>query len=123
MKKLLILLAFLCWPWKPAQAIQTTVWSSSNVAVNISSTALCGQYFVGGTTVTFHAILHGICINTAATGNIQVWASSFSTTVPITGSYSTATQIPCNFYDTTSPTGLLYNKNGTADISILYQCF
>jgi hypothetical protein len=126
MKKFLILSAFLFWPLKPAQAIQTTVWSSSNTAVQQSTTALCGQYFyVGGSTQALHGILHGICINTAAAGNVQVFASSFTGlgTATITGSYSTATQAPCNFYDTVSGTGLSFNKNGTADISILYQCY
>lgn len=122
MKKWILAMVLCLWPFK-AQAVQSTVWSSSNVAVNVSTAALCGQYLVGTSTVATHAIFHGVCINTSAAGNVQVFASSFTAVNSISGLYSTATQVPCNFYDAASPSGLSYNKNGTADVTILYQCY
>ena len=120
----LTILAFLS-P-RMVSAFQTTVWLSSNTAaVTAATNTLCGQqnYAITGTSVALRGVLHGVCVNTAAAGNIQVFASSFTGINPITGIYSTATQVPCNFYDSESVSGLSYSKVGTGDVTILYQCY
>jgi hypothetical protein len=110
-----------------AHAFQSTIWLSSNVPTAVSTTTLCTptNYVVSGTTYTEggHGVLHGVCVNTAAAGNVQVFNSSATAANSITGLYSTATQVPCNFYDVGISSGLSYDKNGTADITILYQCY
>lgn len=105
---------------KRANAFQSTIWLSSNTAVAVSTTNLCSQD-IGATGQ--RAVLHGVCINTAATGNVQVFDSSGTATKTVTGVFSTATQQPCNFYDVGMSSGISVNKQGTADISILYQCY
>ena len=123
MKKLILVLGICFLFQSRVHALQTSVWLSSNVPTAVSTAAICGTYAVLGTTTTLRGILHGICINTAGTGNVQVFASTGTATSSITGLYSTATQAPCNFYDVESVNGLSYNKNGTADVTILYQCY
>lgn len=105
--------------YKYGCAFQSTVWLSSNSAVNISTTPLCNT--VGGGPI--RGVLHGVCINTAAAGNVQIFNSSATATNTITGLYSTATQVPCNFYDVAVTSNISVNHNGTGDVSILYQCY
>lgn len=112
-----VLVLFLA--FEAVYAFQTTVWNSSNSAVNISTTALCTE--TGATGI--RGVLHGVCINTAAAGSVQVFNSSGSATNPITGVYSTATQVPCNFYDVAVTSNISVNHNGTADITVLFQCY
>lgn len=129
MKKLFLLAAFMFMLWMPtkALAVSDVIWSSSNTAVNISTTVLCVPfiYYVNGSTFTEggHGVLHGVCINTAAAGNIQVWNSSGTAVNSVTGVLSTGTQQPCNYYDVGISSGMTYNKNGLADTSILYSCY
>jgi hypothetical protein len=127
MKKLIFTLAFIFGMGIKAWAVADNVWLSSNTAVNNSTTTLCGtiNYLVGTSTYTqvLHGVLHGVCINTAAAGNIQIFNSSATAVNSVTGVLSTATQEPCNFYDVAMSSGITYNKNGTADISILYSCY
>jgi hypothetical protein len=124
MKKLFLALG-LCFLFQArAHAFQTAIWLSSNTATAQSTSTLCGQYISNGTTTTLHGVLHGVCVNTAAAGNIQVFNSTYtSMSNSLTGVYSTATQEPCNFYDATAPNGLMFLKVGTGDVSILYQCY
>ena len=120
MKKSLLAVLILALAHSSAQAIQSTVWLSSNSAVNTSTAPLCNTVGSGG---SIRGILHGICINTAAAGNIQVFNSSGTATNTITGLYSTATQVPCNFYDVVVTSNVSVNKNGTADTTVLYLCY
>lgn len=128
MKKLIFAVAIICGiGTAKLWAVSDNVWVSSNVAVNISTTTLCQPfiYYVNGSTFTVggHGVFHGVCINTSAAGNVQVFNSSATAVNSITGLLSTGTQEPCNFYDVNVSSGLSYNKNGTADISILYSCY
>lgn len=111
----------LLWGFRPVNAFQTTVWLSSNTNTQtISTTNICGLD-TGATGQ--RAVLHGVCINTAAAGNVQIFDSSGTATKTITGVFNTATQQPCNFYDVGMSSGISVNKQGNADISILYQCY
>jgi hypothetical protein len=128
MKKILVLLGILLGMGAGiACAFQSTVWQSSNSAVAVSTINLCaGQtYLVGTSTYTEgnHGVLHGVCINTAAAGNIQIFNSSATATNSITGVLNTGTIEPCNFYDVGVSSGLSVNRNGTADVTVLYQCY
>ena len=115
MKKLILAAVFVLGSSMGAMAFQTGVWLSSNSAVNVStSTSLCPATSSG----SFRGVLHGVCINTAATGNIQIFNSSGTAVNTITGLLSTATQEPCNFYDVAITSGIAVNKNGIADVTI-----
>jgi hypothetical protein len=105
---------FLSW------AIQSTVWLSSNSATNISTATLCNTTGSGG---SIRGIFHGVCINTAGPGNVQVFNSSATALNTITGLFSTTTQVPCNFYDVAVSSNISVNHNGTGDITILYLCY
>jgi hypothetical protein len=120
MKKLFLAAAFIGCLSMRASAFQSTVWLSSNTAVAVStSTSLCQAEPSG----SFRGVLHGVCINTAAAGSVQVFNSSGTAANTITGVLNTGTQEPCNYYDVAIDSGIAVNKVGTADITILYQCY
>lgn len=125
MKKLFLVIGLLFCLKSNSHALQAPVWLSSNTTVNESTVTLCGQFVVNGASEALRGILHGVCVNTAAAGYLQVWGSTFTFNgaTSITGTLTTATQQPCNFYDALSVGGLAVNKVGTADVSLLYTCY
>ncbi|PWT87990.1 MAG: hypothetical protein C5B54_11365 [Acidobacteria bacterium] len=122
MKKLfwIILFGFLV-PLK-AHAFQSAIWLSSNTAIAVSTTNIIAGTCDVGPTNSVRAVLHGICINTPATGSVTVWNSS-ATQTNLLATYSTTSAVPCNFYDVYITSGITINKNGTADVTLLYNCY
>ena len=103
------------------------IWRSSNTAVADTTLNLCKgiTQLVGTSTITTgnHGIFHGACVNRGLSGGtLAIYNSSASATSPI-ATISVSTPMPCSVYDVGISSGLTYTNSGTADITILYQCW
>lgn len=111
MKKILI--AALIFVSIPVMAAE--IFRSSQTATADSAKALCTEGKRG--------YLYNVCVSSAiaATG-ITVYNSSFTTAVQNTGFVSTAS-VGCYEYLVGYPSGLMYTKTGTANVTIAYDCY
>lgn len=124
--------AFMCYAF--SYAVDTDVWVASHTATADTTKNLCPgvPYSVASSSFAFttytegnHGVFHGACVNggVAAT-TLTVYNSSATATgvIPI-AIIQTSTTMPCSLYDVAVSSGLTYTTSGTADISILYQCY
>lgn len=113
----------------PSQAVDADVWLSSHTATADTTKNLCvaTNYLVGTSTLTTggRGVFHGACVNSGvAASSLTVYNSSGTATaaVPI-AVIQTSTAMPCSLYDVGVSSGLTYTTSGTADVTILYQCY
>lgn len=115
MKKILIALSLIMAPMS-AYAV-TAVWVSSNTATADTTKNLCFPRSGIGA----RALFHGARINTGAAGTLTIYASSGTAASPI-AAINTAALASLD-YDVAVSTGLTYSQTGTANITLLYQCY
>jgi hypothetical protein len=115
MKKIVLTILALVYCSAAAIAV-SSVWKSSWTATADENKTLCNN----------RGIFHGVCVNRGElASDLKVYQSSstagifLSTVAWITTSTAT---FPCSSYDVIIPS-MSYIKGGTADITILYDCF
>ena len=129
MNKILAFLALFLMFCMPAFAVDLEVWTSSNTGTADTTQPLCGQYLVGTSTVTAHAVIHEVVVSSPTAGGVALYNSSWTTTSqsigPIScgGANGTGQTVSPYVYDVTFPNGLMYSKTGTSQVQILYQCY
>jgi hypothetical protein len=115
MKKIVLTVLALCLCATIAMAV-SDVWKSSWTATADANKVLCYQ----------RGLFHGVCVNRGELAStLKVYQSSttsgvFLSTVAFIAT-STATY-PCSSYDVII-SSMGYIKTGTADVTILYNCF
>lgn len=95
-----------------------SIWISSNTATADTTQNLCKPK-QGNTTA--RGLFHGARINTGGAGTLTVYASSASATSPIAAINTAA--VASLDYDVIVSSGLTYSQTGTANITLLYQCY
>jgi len=125
MKRLLLVAVAIFCLFELSYAINREIWLSSNTQTADTFQQLCTQ----STWNSRRALVHGVCINNGVPGTTySIWGSSpgvtaaalvTSTVAVINASTTTA----CQYYDVIISSGLFYSNSGTANVSLLYQCY
>lgn len=122
MKKMLVILASFLMFSMPAFAISGNVYYSSHTATADTTKALCTSSIPGIFGSTNKAIINSVCVNTGATTSSVTLYNSSGTAVN-TLAVVDATSKGCLSYNVILSSGITYTTAGTADITMMYQCY
>lgn len=93
------------------------VWVSSNTATADTTKNLC----ISRSGTSPRGMFHGARVNTGSAGTLTIYASSATASNPIAAINTAA--VASLDYDVAVSTGLTYSQTGTANITLLYQCY
>jgi hypothetical protein len=115
MKKIILTIGMVTLISSLALATEVAIWIASHTATADTTKQLCT-----GSTPN-HGIIHGVCVNTSGAGTMTIYNSSYTAVNIMTALTTTTTG--CFYYDMFLSSGVVYSKTGTADSTILYQCY
>lgn len=108
-------IGFFIFSWVGASFAVESTWYSSHTATADSLQALC----VG----TQRGHIHGVCVNTGvASSTMTIVNSTWTLTANNIVAKIDASSKGCEYFDSIQPSGLMYDKFGTSDVTIEYDC-
>lgn len=122
MKKILVFLASFLMFSNMAFAISGSVYYSSHTATADTTKSLCASTIPGLFASTNKAILNGVCVNTGATTSSVTLYNSNGTAFQ-TLALVDATTKGCLTYNVILSSGITYTTAGSADVTLMYQCY